>query len=93
MKLLNNKLKMLLGMVGIALNFSVQAQAVQQDSNMTVNSEAIKDRDYQVVSQQELINALQSNQLEKLLLKKGILIQKNSADSSLCLESSTGDNN
>lgn len=93
MKLLNNKLKMLLGLLGIAMNFSAQAQGVHQDPNSNLNPESSKNRDYQVVSQQELINALQNNQLEKLLMKKGVLIQKNSADSSLCLETSSGDNN
>ncbi len=45
---------------------------------------------YQIITEEELLNSLQQNNLESLLMKKGILIQRPSADSTLCRQSGVG---
>lgn len=72
-----NQIKIVLGFIGVT--GGVQAQ--------------IQEQRFQVVSQEELLNALQNNKLELLLLKKGILIQKPSADSTVCEKCSNGGGN
>lgn len=98
MNFLNRKIKVLLGLVGIATNVS----AIAQTSPVSVenqelsqfeqqpNSQIMSPQSYQIVSQDELLNALQNNKLEQLLLKKGILIQKPSADGTICKQTGSG---
>jgi len=95
MNLLKNSLKVFLGLIGITVNVAAQTQPgptiVADLSPLEVNQlNNIPTQSFQVVSQEELINALQTNKLEQLLLKKGILIQKPSADSTVCEKCTTG---
>ena len=78
MNFLNRKAKVLLGLVGIATNASAIAQtssasAQNQEIGQFVqqeNSQIMTLQNYQIVSQDELLNALHSNKLEQFLLKK-----------------------
>lgn len=97
MNLLKNSSKLFLGLIGISVNVAAQTQP---DPNLVADLSPLEvtqlnnnhTQSFQVVSQEELINALQNNKLEQLLLNKGILIQKPSADSTVCkLTGSGGD--
>lgn len=98
MNFLNRKVKVLLGLVGIATNVSALAQTSSEPMQnqelrqfeQQQNSQIMSLQNYQIVSQDELLNALQNNKLEQLLLKKGILIQKPSADSTICKQTGSG---
>ncbi len=99
MNFLNRKVKVLLSLVGIATNASALAQTPSASAqNQELGqfeqqqySQISASQNYQIVSQDELLNALQNNKLEQLLLKKGILIQKPSADGTICKQTGTGD--
>lgn len=102
MNLLNKKIKFILGLIGIATNVSAHAQksphqaVLSHERNLEVNQfenqgvQAEIPQFFQTVSEDELINALQNNSLDQLLLKKGILIKKPSADSTVCEKCTTG---
>lgn len=89
MNLLKRNLKIFLGLIGVTSNVTAQTQTnsvtLKNVGQIEVNEpNNIQLENYQYVSQEELMNSLENNKLEQLLLKKGILIQKPSADSTVC---------
>lgn len=103
MSFLNHKIKLLLSLVGIANHVSAQVQSDQMRSvpNQSIELNQLEQqslqgatpRIYQIITEDELINAIQSNNLDLLLLKKGILIKKHSADSTVCEKCTNGKQN
>lgn len=103
MSFLNHKIKLLLSLVGIVNQVSAQVHSNQMrsvpDQNLELNQleeqslSKAAPRIYQIITEDELINAIQSNNLDLLLLKKGILIKKHSADSTVCEKCTNGKQN
>lgn len=108
MNFIGKKIKILFSLIGVAINMSAQAQSslgadvqlpeIEDQLNQTPISKEIKSnlaypKIYQTVSEEELISALQNNTLDQLLLKKGVLIKRLSADSTVCEKCSTGGGN
>lgn len=96
MNFLRSNIKVLLGMLGLASNVSAQIQNVNLNRSASLKDEkeiSLMDsaehsesvpRVFQTVSEAELVDALQKNTLEDLLMKKGVLIKRPSADSTVC---------
>ncbi len=95
MSLLKRNLKVFLSLIGITANVTAQTQqsSVRMEEKDPIEVNASNDtqlHNYQVVSQEELVDAIQANNLEQLLLKKGVLIQKQSAEATVCQKCNSG---
>lgn len=89
---LKENLKTLFGLVSVTANIAVAhshepiTYITNSDQTKMNEENSIQQQKFKIISEEELVKAIETNSLEYLLYKKGILIQKTSAEGTICLK-------